>query len=297
MSRRFGLTLLEVIVVIAIIGVLMALLLPAVQYSREMSRRMHCSNNLRQFVMAISAYETDWRVFPPGANLSFRSPHFTCLPYLEQSQLTDAAVTNWRLRMPIYLCPSDGASATVVADSPTATNYVCNSGTWWHVQRGFDGPFQYWDDYFHGGPPFAASEMTRGLSNTSALSEIVHGDGSWHRMRVVWNTPQKYPHYDQIDDFAAYCQSLPADPKAAGMLGNQSVKGGDWTNGSVPITLYNHVTPPNVPSCFNLDSAPDAAMSASSFHHGIVYVAYLDGHVAPCSEKIDLGTWRSLATR
>ena len=77
---RRGFTLVELLVVIAIIGVLVSLLLPAVNAAREAARRTQCMNNVRQFALAVANYESANGVFPPGriscdweANGSFRN--------------------------------------------------------------------------------------------------------------------------------------------------------------------------------------------------------------------------------
>ena len=64
--RRSGFTLIELLIVIAIIGILMALLLPAVQYVREAGRRAHCCNNLRQLAFASKNYVTFHKGYPVG---------------------------------------------------------------------------------------------------------------------------------------------------------------------------------------------------------------------------------------
>jgi prepilin-type N-terminal cleavage/methylation domain-containing protein/prepilin-type processing-associated H-X9-DG protein len=86
-SQMFGFTLVELLVAIAIIGVLIALLLPAVQSAREAARRMHCTNNLKQLGVATHNY-CDVRKKLPGAvlNLTTRNGGFVALlPFIEEN--------------------------------------------------------------------------------------------------------------------------------------------------------------------------------------------------------------------
>ena len=91
-SRR-GFTLVELLVVIAIIGVLIALLLPAVQAAREAARRIKCSNNLKQYGLAIHNYHDIHKGLPPGGNPWGEGPGISwqvrVLPFAEQSVLYD----------------------------------------------------------------------------------------------------------------------------------------------------------------------------------------------------------------
>src|ERR1700744_2756373 len=71
--EREGFTLVELLVVIAIIGILVALLLPAVQAAREASRRINCTNNLKQMGLGLHNYESANSAFPPTTILTFAS--------------------------------------------------------------------------------------------------------------------------------------------------------------------------------------------------------------------------------
>ena len=96
-GRKRGFTLVELLVVIAIIGVLVALLLPAIQAAREAARRSACTNNIKQFGIALQTYHDALKTFPPGAcmpstsnfddNDLYSSFHTMLLPYFEEESL------------------------------------------------------------------------------------------------------------------------------------------------------------------------------------------------------------------
>jgi prepilin-type N-terminal cleavage/methylation domain-containing protein/prepilin-type processing-associated H-X9-DG protein len=154
-SRR-GFTLVELLVVIAIIGVLVSLLLPAVQAAREASRRMSCGNNVRQVTLALLNYESAFKTFPMGVNYGdgslrngrtqFNFPYHhtwltSILPQMEQQNLANQ--TNFNLRawgqpivstaVPTLICPSDANYQKVFqAHNIALTCYAGSQGYhWW----------------------------------------------------------------------------------------------------------------------------------------------------------------------
>lgn len=92
-----GFTLVELLVVIAIIGILVGMLLPAVQSVREAARRTQCSNNIRQIALATMNYESSFQILPPD-KIEFEYPNgivevngniFHVLPFAEEKNLYD----------------------------------------------------------------------------------------------------------------------------------------------------------------------------------------------------------------
>jgi prepilin-type N-terminal cleavage/methylation domain-containing protein/prepilin-type processing-associated H-X9-DG protein len=124
---RHGFTLIELLVVIAIIGVLVGLLLPAVQQAREAARRTQCQNNLKQFGLALHNYHDSHNSFPPGFILSipntYASANTLLLPYIEQGNLQGQYNMNlsWEFQspavarsvIPTFVCPSSASENPV----------------------------------------------------------------------------------------------------------------------------------------------------------------------------------------
>jgi prepilin-type N-terminal cleavage/methylation domain-containing protein/prepilin-type processing-associated H-X9-DG protein len=301
---RRGWTLLELIVVLAIIGILIALLLPAVQHARESSRRANCGTNLKQLVLAVHSYESLHGCFPPSPAMRSYGVHAAVLPHLEMDDLermldrnvgAEFADPKLRgLRVSSFVCPTDGGA--VVMGDYAPTSYAANFGT--GVQRyGYNGlfsplesPITEWES-----GPVTAAEVTDGLSNTAALSELLVGDNSTHRLRTNWQTNLPHPASDQLEIFANDCEGgayVPGLPQ-----GDHVWRGRPWLEGNASRTLYNHVLPPNRPSCTNAGNVQLGAYTAASQHTGGVQVAFGDGRVSFMSETIDRPIWRSMGSR
>jgi prepilin-type N-terminal cleavage/methylation domain-containing protein/prepilin-type processing-associated H-X9-DG protein len=137
-GRPCGFTLLELLLVMAVISILISLLLPAIQSSRELARRLQCSKNLMQVGLALGNYHAAHRSFPPGVvdqagPVSTRPAGYhwgwqaRILPYLEQGNLyhqlnfqvsvyASENDTSRTRRISVYQCPSEA--------SPIATSYA-----------------------------------------------------------------------------------------------------------------------------------------------------------------------------
>lgn len=305
-SPRRAFTLVELLVVIAIIGILVGLLLPAVQSAREAARRMQCSNNLKQFGLALHNYESTYKRLPAGRNSLSISAHAALLPYMEQGNL--AQLVDWRVpwnhannaqaratEVPTFNCPSDPVS--IVPAGWASTTYRNNQGS----------------GLLHGLPPTNPSngnygmpepngpmipnkylrfaDITDGTANTAAFSE--HGKGDFSnaissRTDTFW--PKTYPN--TADEAVQQCNAI--DPND---LQYQRVSdvGAPWLQGYHSTTTYFHVAPPNGRSC--MFPPGRIATTAKSSHTGGVQVARCDGSVSFVTESVDILVWRALGSR
>jgi len=153
-TRKKAFTLVELLVVIAIIGVLVALLLPAIQAAREAARRSSCTNNMKQFGIALQNYHNTLKTFPPGGCNQFKnpgrifcSPHSMLLPYFEEQGLKGLynLKEDWLHQrrdvpstvIPVFTCPSNGAENPILDKQLNQIIVLAVSGTQYTADQTF----------------------------------------------------------------------------------------------------------------------------------------------------------------
>lgn len=315
-SVRRGFTLIELLVVIAIIAILISLLLPAVQQAREAARRSQCKNNLKQFGLAMHAYESSAGCLPMASGGNGFSPHARLLPYLDQSALFKTLNFNvsvssrtvptdpnngraWAMTLPAFRCPSDNDSQlgdpNVVGGR---NNYWTNYGT--GVVVSLPGTTVGSTNYgmpMPNGPLFNSSstritDIKDGTSNTALMSEKNLGDGSNAITTPDTDTYQPGTYPTNQDEAYAFCKA--ADVNNLAQQG-KSFNGTSWLAASNDSTYYFMSIPPNQRGCMYPPSR--MASAANSRHPGGVHVLMCDGAVIFASNSIDLGVWRAIGTR
>lgn len=313
-----GFTLVELLVVLAIISILAALLLPAVQAARGAARRMSCQNHLKQIGLALANYEAAMTRFPascslpPGRVGDGWSTQARILPYLEQSgvyteldldQSYNASPDVKPLKIPVLLCPAE-VNDRVRKDSSGQPehyplNYGVNMGTWLvydansgRIGDGVFGPDQY----------LGLSDLLDGTSNTLGVAEV-----------------KAYTAYYR--DSASVPPAAPGDASPLCGVGDFKRDSGhtEWVDGRVHQTGFTAVFTPNAQVlCQQAGIAYDvdwtsyregkspgppaanpvfAAVTSRSYHPGIVNAVLMDGSVRSISDDVSQTVWRALATR
>ena len=306
LRRRYAFTLIELLVVIAVIGVLVSLLVPAVQQAREAARRTQCRNNLHQFGIALHNYHDAFNRFPPGgvrvpfdaATPTYRMPFVAqLLPYLDQqpvynlidfgqSWFQPVNVPATRAPLPLWQCPSETtAGALLQFPSETFGNYGLNWGPFHYLNLDGDAP----GDNEPGGTvpvssPFGLNfgaglrDVTDGSSHTLAMLEMLKGIavGGNDRRGRIWN-----------EDSNTYQVCTRIGPNSKSRDHCQTA-----TCTHTPDQGLPYEPPPSAVS----SGRGQSSLGARSRHVGGVHVLMCDGSAHFLSENINLFVYQALST-
>jgi prepilin-type N-terminal cleavage/methylation domain-containing protein/prepilin-type processing-associated H-X9-DG protein len=330
---RLGFTLVELLVVIAIIGVLVALLLPAVQAAREAARRSSCTNNLKQFGLALLNYESAKKEFPAGSmgvigvaapgqtDPPYYSPQAQLLAYFEQgaiAQRLNFKISPWtspndvvaKSQPELFLCPTDPVNGQPGREAMGWSNYHGNAGGWVKISKQWDGVFGPYSPTspttkvagYDQLPPVTMGQIADGLSNTAAFAEIANGFGGD-------SSTTKDPKADCFEK-----SSIPSTNPAAAWTAINGFswetsnvpwsngwrwRGYPWSEGTMWRTWYNHLLPPNS-NCWKPctgDCWWDVVSPANSYHAGVTNVVMCDGSVQAIADGMDADAWLQAGTR
>jgi prepilin-type N-terminal cleavage/methylation domain-containing protein/prepilin-type processing-associated H-X9-DG protein len=288
MRRGFGLT--ELLAVLAIVVLLAAISLPAIQAIRGQARSVQCQNNLKQIWLGVANFESANGHLPSGVYPNF-SLFVAILPFVDARAIYDSLDFNeWSSHPtnsaivdtapPYHRCPMDLESGSRGAVSDARTSYLASWGTAWLLGKE-NGTFSR----ANGNRPSFAM-ITDGLSNTVGLAEFANGTKS-NRLRIVDGSYSGLS-ISQFDRLVINAQATTIDTE----IGNR------WHGNGLSSAYYTHYLPPGSKSARlkqgNLDHA---AYSPSSNHSNRIHVAYADGAIAPCFYSIDRVLWVQLGDR
>lgn len=307
-NSRFGFTFLELLIVIAIIGFLVAILVPAVNEVREAARRTQCLNNIRQQALAILNYESAHQRFPSATGfasatkelpsttddysgfLSFlmftgRYPQTYDREFVHEGQRFPAYPDVDTADYPMWSEQSLGLICPSVADTDSKfgiTSYAFSIGD---VAKNVHDPATI-RGAFAVGKSLTTDEITDGSSMTIALAEI-GGDGFRSAGRhFAINQPGRFLSNPSLtSELVDRSNRYLADVKLS-----EKVRGGNWVEGTGGPGLVNTILPPGSPSLLVGGQAKvDGFFSASENHSGSTVVAMCDGSTHCIDINIDVG--------
>ena len=312
--KRHGFTLVELLVVITIIGILISLLLPAVQAAREAARRTQCGNNVKQICLALLNYDSAVACFPPGAlNTNSTSSDYTTyprttwpihlFPFMEQQNLygridfslpagvggalwTNSAMCQGAgaptaVVIPGMLCPSDGVGGTVHHHEGVPGDFARGN------YAGFFGNLDYGSAFpptatGHKAAAFSVNRVVRiadirdGTSNTMAIGETLTGTNSSEDYRgVFW--------YDHAGCSQIYTKFTPNASSSDVFL-------------SMWCTSTTNQPDQNLPCTAGASNDSTDTAASRSRHPGGVHVGLCDGSVHFVSNSVELTIWQSLGS-
>lgn len=307
-SNKKGFTLVELMVVVLIIGILLALLFPAVQAARNMTRRTQCTNNLRQIGLGLNNFESHNGGFPKNHQILKTTPSvmMAILPYMEEENtyklwnrtaaMTDSSNDAFRLQVPSFIwCPSaPGTNADRFVysggNSPSSTATVkSRPADYAMIHRELDAD----DGITYSTPLGPNSEnalvptdnFTDGLQNTIIFHEHA-------------GLPRKYANGEYVEtlDSSVSCanawtgwNSSPAAISGYWCFLRDSSSANKWstthpsrsTTGQTVYGAYGaEVQDRQLLNVLNYGSAP------YSFHAGGCNAQFADGHAAFVNERI-----------
>jgi len=298
---RSAFTLVELLVVIAIIGILIGMLLPAVQQVREAARRIECSNNIRQISLALHNFESAQMKFPQaggplGSATSgdLGSAQLALMPFVEANNLYQDIIdisspnTGWRgfaptaddpraMAPPFYLCPSRTTGEPGYETWPangqlfSLTNYAANVQALHCYEQGQPG------GQASGGRSVSAATRTIKYATFGTIS-----DGTSNT--VVF-----------AERYASLLKTT-TTPNSGGSWGRMALNG-VTANGKNPIFAWNDgdgepvISPPQINPPLNPDAINVADENTTQGLHSVMNIGLLDGSVHSISGDINIDNW------